>query len=253
MTAMAPFLRQRGLTLIELLVAMFLTAFLLLGLVKLVSAAGASTMLQDNQASLQNRVRFAGQVLAEAIASAGFSPAPWNTDLTLSAIGPQTADAVSASGDRLALQAWSDLNCFDNRNPDIDGNGQPRFYIRESVFDLNSTGYLTRTCRYGPSPADLVLQVRRQGLVAGVEAFQVLYGEDGDLDGSVDRWVRAGQWSDERQVMGVRAGLLVAGDDEVRQPAERVYRVLDATPRTRRDGRLREAAEFSLAIRGRVR
>ena len=98
----------------------------------------------------------------------------------------------------------------------------------------------------------MVTQVNRQGLVPGVESFQVLFGEDGDGDGNVDRWVNAGHWSDESQIMGIRAGLLMAGPDSVREPAARTYGVLDAALRTKRDGKLRELIEFALPIRGRV-
>jgi type IV pilus assembly protein PilW len=242
---------QQGLTLLELLVAMFLTSILLLGLVKLVTAASAATRLQDNQALLQDQARVALRLLTPAVSQAGYSPAPWNPTYLIEAIAGGTADGVSSHGDRLVLRGWSDRNCFDNRNPETGGDGKPLFYLREQAFDLNSTGHLARSCRYGPTEASLVTQVSRQGLVPGVESFQLLFGEDSDADGNVDRWVRAGNWTDEKQLLGVRAGLLLAGLDPVTEPRSLTYQLLDTSRRPRADGKLRQAFDMTLAIRGR--
>ena len=72
-------------------------------------------------------------------------------------------------------------------------------------------------------------EVRRQGLVPGVESFQCLFGLDSDGDGNVDQWVRAGQWPDEKQVIGIRAALLLAGPVSTVLAAS----AADALPRAR--------------------
>ena len=245
--------RTSGLALVELLVAALLAASILLGFVKLVTAAGSATRLQDNQAALHDQARYTQGLLADAIHQAGYSPTPWNRETDLAAIAPETADGSDGRNDRLAVQSWSDLNCFDNRNPDLDSAGQPRFYLRESVFDVNGSGHLARTCRYGPSRSELVSQVRRQGLVPGVESFQLLFGDDSNGDGNVDRWVRAGDWSGEVAVTGVRVGLLLAGPDAVLEPRTESFAVLDRSIDTGYDGKLRHVTEFTAALRGQVR
>lgn len=228
-----------------------LTAMLLIGLVQLATAAGSATRLQDNQATLQDRARYAANLMSDSISQAGFSPEPWNRDFGQSAIGPGTADGFSANSDRLVVTSWSDRNCFDNVNPERSAEGKPLFFIRESTFDLNSSKHLARTCRYGPAATELITQVRRQGLVPGVESFQCLFGEDMDADGNVDRWVQAGQWQDERQVIGVRVALLISGPDPVVPPATKSYDVLDTRKTAPADGKLRELIGLTLAIRGR--
>lgn len=243
--------RIAGMGLIELLVAMLLTAILLLGLVHLVTAASSATLLQDNQAQLQDSARQVEALLRRATGAAGFSPEPWNTAYGGDAIASSSADSVSPHSDRLAVRGWSDLNCFDNRNPDTGANGRPRFYIRESIFERNGSGHLTRSCRYGPSDNELVTQVRRQGLVPGTESFQLLFGEDSDQDGNIDRWVRAGQWSAEDRVLGIRVGLLLAGPDRVTDSRKQRFDILDTSRTGGSDGRLRTVLELSLAIRGR--
>lgn len=240
-----------GMALMELLVAMFLAALLLLGLLHMVSGASSATLLQDNQAQLQNQVRHASRLLSTAIAEAGYRPRPWDKSYTIGAIVETTQDNVSAAGDRLVLRAWSDLNCFDNRNPVTDTLGDPEFHIRETAFDVNSSGYLARECRYGPSPSDLTTQVRRQGLVPGVESFQLLFGIDGNGDGSIEQWTRAAGWADESQVLGIRAGLVLRSDDAVVDGVAGEFTILDTRMTRHADGHLRHVLEFAAAIRGR--
>jgi type IV pilus assembly protein PilW len=241
-----------GLTLIELLVALSLASLLILGLVQIVAAASAAGSLQLNQAQIQDHARYATNLLSRAVRQAGYRPEPWNDAFTAEAFTAESADNVTPAGDRLAVRNWSDLNCFDNRNPDRDSDGNPRFYVRESVFDVNHEGSLTYLCRYGPTTADLIVQIRRQGLVPGVESFQVLYGEDADGDGNIERWIPAGAWVDPVHVLGVQIGLLLAGEDVVAEPVARRISVLDAVMAAPPDGRLRRVFEFAVAMRGRT-
>ena len=247
---MAP--RSIGFTLVELTLAMALAALLILGLVRIVSAASAAGGLQRNQAQIQDHARFAIATLSRAVRQAGYRPEPWNDVYDGTAFTTETLDGITASSDRLSIRSWSDLNCFDNRNPDLDSEGHPRFYLRESVFDLTSGRALARLCRYGPSATELTTQVRRQGFVTGVESFQVLFGEDGDADGSIERWLQAGQWSDPRRIMGVRIGLLLSSEDAVVESLPHRHQVLDWATMAAADGRLRRVYEFTVAIRGRT-
>lgn len=241
----------QGFTLLELLLAMFLTAILMLGLVQLTTMAGSATRLQENQAALQDHARYISNLFFKAIAQAAFSPEPWNDTFLQTAIGSGTANDYFANSDRLVISTWSDRNCFDNINPERDAAGHPRFFIKTSVFDLNSSRHLSRTCRYGPSPESQVTQIRRQGLVPGIESFQNLFGEDTDNDGNVDRWVQAGQWLDEKNIIGIRIALLIASPDTVTPLISRTYKVLDTQKLSRPDGKLRDLIDMTLAIRSR--
>ncbi len=243
--------RQKGMLLVELLIAALLSAFLVIGLVQIVGAARSSFRLQENEAEVQENGRHAIATLAVLIRQAGFSPQPWNESFQLQALTSDTHDRVSARSDRIALRSWSNLNCFDNRNPIEDESGEPAFFIRESVFDLNSSRDLTHTCRYGPTDEEFTTQIRRQGFIRNVESFQALYGEDRDHDGSIDRWVHGGEWSDERQVLGVRLGLLLYSSEVVVEQVAQDFSVLDFQYRTRADGRLHRLFEFTATIKGR--
>jgi len=106
--------KQKGLMLAELLVAVLLSAFLVMGLVQIVSAARSSFRLQENEAEVQENGRHAIATLGVLIRQAGFSPQPWNESFQSPALTPDTRDRVSSESDRLALRSWSNLNCFDN-------------------------------------------------------------------------------------------------------------------------------------------
>ena len=244
--------RIYGLSLIELVITMALTALLVLGLVGIASAASSSTRLQRNQAQIQEHARLAVSRLSRSIRHAGFTPEPWNEDDPSFGLTEETADNVSASSDRLAVKSWSDLNCYNNRNPDTDDFGIPHFYIRESVFDLNGANGLTHLCRYGPSPGALTTQIRRQGFIQGVEQFQLLFGQDSDQDGAIDAWVNAGDWSDPAHVLGIRVGLLLASLEPVADKEARTHAVLDESVFKSADGKMRRVAQFTIAIRGRT-
>ena len=244
--------RHGGLTLLELLVAVSLTAILLLGLVRFATAAGASRQLQDSHARLQDQARMVFRMLGDAIGESGFAPAPWNPAYTLEDVFADSADDVSARGDRLVVRTWSDRNCFDKLNPADGADGRPAFYLRESAFDLNDSGQLTRRCRYGPSAAELTTQVRRQGMVPGVDGFQLLFAIDADGDGNAERWGHAGAWGDSGQVLGISVGLLLRGVEPVVEPVRTTYPVLDRLLTPPADGRLRLPLEFTTAVRGRT-
>jgi type IV pilus assembly protein PilW len=244
--------REIGMTLLELVITIALSAILILGLIQIASAASSSTRLQRNQAQIQEHVRLAAKTLTTAIRETGFTPEPWNEQYTPLGLAENSLENISKTSDRLTVRSWSELNCFNNRNPEKDSSGNPLFYIRESVFDLNSDNGLTRQCRYGPSMAKLTTQVQRQGFIQGVESFQVLYGQDSDLDGSIDIWVKAGQWSDSRRILGVRFGLLLVSQDAVVEAASKNHIVLDSTHRKRADGKLRRVIQFTAAIKGRT-
>ena len=244
--------RASGLTLIELLIALTLSGMLILGLVQIASAAASSTRLQRNQAQMQENARLAISIITRYVREAGFNPEPWNDALPYTGLTADSVDAISGDSDRLVVSGWSDLNCFDNRNPELDAGGKPAFFIREAAFDLNSSRGLTWQCRYGPSLAEMVTQIRRQGLVQDVDAFQVLYGEDSEGDNTIDLWVKAGQWGATERVLGVRLGLLLTSKDLVAERNSRRFQVLDERISKAGDGRLRRVIQFAAAFRSKT-
>jgi type IV pilus assembly protein PilW len=251
MTTPCPRQAPHGLTLVELLVAVLISAFLIMGLVQIVMAARGSFRLQENQAEVQENGRHAISTMSRLIRQTGYSPQPWNDNFEPTGLTGDTRDQVTSHSDRLAIRFWSNTNCFDNRNPVEDSSGEALYYLRESRFDLNTRNDLTHTCLYGPTEAAFTTQIRRQGFVRNVESFQALYGQDDNGDGRVDRWVKGADWADQEQILGVKVGMLLRSTDSVVERSTQDYSVLDSNYTASADGRLRLRLEFTAPIKSR--
>jgi len=237
--------KNQGLSLIELLIAMLISAILLTGLIQIASSARSSFLLQEGLAEVQESGRFVLDSLAKILRQTVFSPQPWVAPTTAIGLTVDTADATSTHGDRLAIRTWSERNCFGRPNPVTAPDGRPEFYVKESIMELNGSGNLAHTCRYGPDVASLLTQINRQGLLQNVEAFQALYAEDIDSDGIADRWVVGGDWEDASHILGVHVAVLIRSHQSVSAPLERVYNVLDHVVRAQADGKLRLVVTYA--------
>lgn len=242
---------NKGMSLVELLMAMLIGAILLVGLVQIVAGARSSFRLQVGMAELQENGRFAIDSLASVLQQSDYTPEPWLDAAEQAGLTAETRDAVSSKGDRLAIRTWSERNCYGSVNTANDANGRPRFYLMESILTLSSSGNLAHTCRYGPDAKQLVTQVLNQGLLENVDAFQALYAEDGDQDGQADHWVKGGQWLDQGRISGLQIALLVRSDEAVTDGTPRAYALLDKVIKAPADGRLRRVFTYSQALRGR--
>lgn len=246
-------LRTRcGFTLIELLIALALAATVITGMLQLSLAVNRSYQLQQNLGAMQEDARFALQHLTREIEQAGFHPEPRAGGIPFAAIGADAVDSLTASGDRVVIRRWSDRNCHDNENPVTDATGRPMFYLLESGFTVNAAGDLAQRCRYGPDSGNLTVQINGLGLIQNVEAWQVLYAEDSDGDGQADRWTKAGEWSDEAAVLGIRVAILLRSPGRLTGDQYGNMRVLDSVIRTPADGRLRRVFQSTIAIKGRA-
>lgn len=91
-----------------------------------------------------------------------------------------------------------------------------------------------------------------QELVDGIEDFQVLYGEDTDSSGYVNRYVSFGDVSDMANVISIRYALVVRSYSDNITTSPQSYTVLgtntDAT-----DNRLRQVFTATTSIRNRLR
>jgi len=200
----------RGLLLMELLLAMLMSALLLAGLVQIAAGARNSFRLQEAMAEVQENGRFAIDTLGGILRRSDFTPEPWSEGGSAIGFTAQTGDGVNRHGDRVAVRTWSERNCFDNANPVDDNNGLPRFFLKEDVLEVSANGDLVRTCRYGPGEDRLTTQLLRQGLVQHVDALQLLYAEDLDSNGAADSWVPGGHWQSEKRITGLQLDILLS-------------------------------------------
>lgn len=242
-----------GFALTELLVAGLIAAFLMLGLVQMAAATSRGLTMVESLSESQQGGRFAIDQLRDAVMAAGFEPAPWQREAPLPGLLSASADGGAGNSDVLAVQQRSDRNCYGNLNPVDDADGRPAFFLRQSTFERSSSGNLAHTCYFGPEGGTLVRQINRNGLVLGVESFQVLYAEDSDGDGRADRHVRAGNWDSANQVMGVQLALLLATTEPVGEAGTTPFNVLDEAVTPPQDGRLRRVWTSTIPIGSKLR
>jgi type II secretory pathway component PulJ len=241
---------MRGFSIMELLIAMFLSSLLVSGVTVLTSSSVSAYRQQLAQGQMEESARFARETLASHIAQAGFHPQPWQGSLP--ALTAESLNGTALTGDELGLQFWSARNCYGNENPVKGPDGRPQFYLLQSRFRVNADSNLSMTCRYGPDASNLTTQVNNFGVAAGVETMQALYAEDRNGDGVADGWVRAGNWAEEGRVLAIRVALLLASPRVSNNMAPRPFTLLDETFAVPADGRLRRAITLTSAIRGRL-
>lgn len=243
---------NRGFVLTELLVAGLIASFVVLGLVQMAAASSRSLQLVEQLSATQQGGRFALEQVRDAIMGAGYQPMPWDS-AAVPALGASTADGGTGASDVLTVQQLSDRNCFGNTNPVTDETGEPAFYLRESTFERNASANLAHTCFYGPPGGVMVRQINRQGLVQGVESFQVLFAEDRDGDLRPETRVRAGNWQNIHAVSAIEVGLLLAGNQEIGEDRSTSYMVLDEAVTPASDGRLRRVWRATYPIGSKLR
>ncbi|MBT8061974.1 MAG: PilW family protein [Gammaproteobacteria bacterium] len=243
--------RDKGFTLVELMVAMVLAAVIITASTRIAAAIHSAWRHQQNLSALQHNARFAFGNLGEQVAAAGFGLTPWSG--MPAAIAPGTVNALTANSDRLVVTRRSPENCFGNANPVRDTTGQPEYFLLESSFWINSARNLAMRCRYGVDANSLVTQLSSFGLVEEAHAMQVLFAEDTTGDLNADRWVRAGGWTDEKTILAVKIGLLLGTPETVHATTASPYRVLDESIRKADSGKAYRVFEATLPIRGRVR
>jgi len=245
--------RQRGFSLLELMIGVCLSTLLLSGVVQLVSGSVSAYRLQLSLGQMGDSGRYARDVLLNHIGQSGFQPQPWLNPTGFPALTAESSDGGTSEPDQLGLQRWSRLNCYGNANPVTDSDGQPAFHLLRARFSINASNNLAIRCQYGPDAASLQTQVNNFGLVEDVESMQVLYAEDRDDDGVADGWVKAGAWLQESNVRAIRLAFLLSTPQAFDEAVSTSLTLLDQSVTIPADGHLRSVWTMTAAIRGRLR
>lgn len=247
------FSTTRGFSLVEILIAVFLSSLLISGIVQLLVSSVSTYRLQLGLSQMEESGRFARDVLISHITQAGYRHQPWEPSFELPALTSETLNGDSLPGDQLGLQRWSSQNCYGNDNPVKDGDGRAAFFILQARFRINTLNNLAITCRYGPEASQMITQINNFGLVENVESMQVLFAEDRDGDDVADAWVTGQAWLQESSIKAVKVALLLSTQQPFDQTANQALTLLDETVIPSADGRLRRVNTLFAAIRGRLK
>lgn len=200
--------RQRGLSLVEILVGLAIALFLLGGLFALFQATNQTFRAQDQLASLQDNERLAMTLLTTAIQSAGYFPIPdaaGNIVAATSALGATTTAPIFAAGQGLTAthsaaapgDTLSTRYIGDGTTTNCVGGTTASGIQAVGQFAVNSSDELTCTLDSGSA----------QPLVSGVTNLQALFGVATTTAGSADEYVTANNVTNWSDVVSVRITL----------------------------------------------
>lgn len=248
---------QAGFTLVEIMVAITLSMFLIAGLVQIYSSSKRSSTLQQTLAEYQENQRFSLDLLSRDLRMAGFFDQSIQTSIkpvpkfylnALDSTDPlNTTNHPGDGSDVLTVQYESATDCLghsiDKGETGFDGpNGKPiainMYYVQLETLYCNGNG-----------------GVGGQPLIEGVVNMQVLFGEDlGPIKAgeqpTADRYVTIGNVSKMERIKTVRIALLFKTPTPIKDKAESVtYKLLDAPEITANDKYRREVVTTTIALR----
>ena len=208
--------RERGFTLVEMMVAVSIGLVVALGFTVSFVNLKATWGTQDKLAQLQDNERLAMTYLTSSIEEAGYfvdsTPpgkskataftAVWPANPTYGSLsagqfmvgtsGPDTFSTVyqSASGDGI-------LTCQGGTNTTV------ALVTIRNTFYVDTTNH-TLNCIVETSPDTTALDAAGAALVSNVSSMTVLYGVDTNADGNADAYLAAGAFTDWTTVKSVR-------------------------------------------------
>lgn len=242
-----------GFSLMEVLIAIFLTTVLTGGIVQLMVGSVSAYRLQLGQGGLEESSHYARDILVSHISQAGYQAEPWSGQPWLPAITSESLNNTTSKGDHLGLQRWSRHDCYGNENPVRDAENQPAFYLLRVRFSVSTAKNLAIRCSYGADASQLQTQINNFGLIEDVESMHVLYAEDTDADNVADHWVIAQSWQHESDIRAIKVAFLLSTRQPFETPRNQPLAMLDETITTPADGHLRKIVSLTSAIRGRIR
>ena len=247
---------QQGFTLVEIMIAITLSLFLISGLVKIYSSNKKSAFVQSELARMQENQRFAVDFLNREIRMAGYYDQSQPTAIypvkkfydgsNTKISNPATSDGANNDSDTITIQYESATDCLGNKVDDtkaenLDGNGNT---IAINTYSVNNE---TLYCQGNSNPV-------AQPVAEDIANMQILYGENTDpiVVGEIptaNRYVRQAD-ADMSKVVSVRIALLFKTEGAViNQDNTRTYNLLDAPGITYTDKYRREIVTTTIALR----
>lgn len=237
-------LLQKGVTLVELMISLLLGSLLMAALLSLFLTERQIASQIESTASLSERAGFIAGFLSRHLREAGYAPAEMTAPDPVRFTGA-LASSDHPLADTLVIFSEGGHGCTDEVLENNEGVEWRRFSLYS---DGDRRELRCEDSQGGPYP-----------MLDGVEALQVQYGVDGNLDRVPDFYVRATDVPAGARLVSLRVGVLlrcdaVLGRDnavgqeplpllDVQLPADPVHGVDFA------DGRLRRRVVLTIALR----
>lgn len=242
--AVDPHRRQLGMTLIEIMIALLIGAFLLGGVMQIFVSSQQTNRMQENLSRLQENGRFAMEFISKDIRRAGYWGClrPSSPDIDIAGTNDDVANgnSIDDGTDTLTLRgAFVQVpagTCGDFVNTTAvyytDPSSTVTYRINNSVLQQNTNN-------------------QNNSLIEGIEDMQILYGVDTDTDGTANYYVSANNVANMDQVISIRISLLAAtlDDNLAAQPLTYTY---NGVTTTAADLRIRRVFNTTIAVRNRL-
>ena len=217
-------LRNRGFTIIELMVTLAISSVLVLGAVTFLASADQTNRLQSAISGLSVSGRFGLEQLSRDIRMSGYRNSAWTTGPLVNVI--TATDGLPANGgDSIAL-------FFEG--------------ARDCTFAPAVAGIVSNTYRV----VDGNLECNGQTVTGGVQEMQIYFGEDTDNNGVANRWMSPGTAGlDMTRVVSVRVHLLVRTNGNAISSGPQAYYFNNAQQPAVDDGQIRREYSVTIALR----
>jgi len=217
-------MRNRGFTIVELMITLTITSVLILGAITFLASADKSNRVQSALSGLNVSGRFGLDQLARDIRMSGYRDSNW----TLGALSDviTAIDGVPAEG----------------------GDSITLLYegARDCTYALAPAGIVTNTYQV----VDGVLECNGQPVTGGVQEMQVYLGEDTNNNGVTNRWLSPGTVDlDMTRIVAVRIHLLVRTNGNDISSGPQAYYFNNALQAAVDDGQIRREYSVTIALR----
>ena len=278
---------QRGVTLIELLVALVIGLFLVVGMLQVFVGSRQSLDVIRAQSSMQEAARFGFNFMAKATRQAGYlnAGAMTNNDLFAAELvnkfqmveysedlKPWVDEIWAAQDNFVALGLISGEDNFSGAVAGIDVaadsdvlrvrlQGDPDGLMADcegvdlttdSDLYVNMTFFISEDDQLYCRVFDGAANRSPVALVAGIENMQIQYGVATDPGSRfvVTQYVTGGDVVDWTRVMTVRVAILAVSDNEPLDRSAQQYDLLDEEGLSFSDGKARQVFTQTIALRG---
>ena len=221
--------QQQGLSLLEIMIALLISTFLLLGVIQTFINAQTTYRLQESMSRMQEGGSLALEIIGRDLRATGY----WGC-------------LKGSTGDLLGTDATITLKAAFVTIPTGGCS---------STVDKTMTYYLAKTSTIVYAIYGGVLRKntnnQNNDLIEGVEAIQFLYGEDTNGDHAVNDYVIANQVLNWEHVVSVRVLILITSleDNLTAQPAPYLFNNITTLPT---DHHLRRVFSATFALRNRL-
>jgi prepilin-type N-terminal cleavage/methylation domain-containing protein len=223
--------RNRGFTLIELMITVVITSFMILASVTFLVTARKSNNVQSSLSELNSSGRFGIDQLTRDLRMAGYRDKDWMLGALENAL--VVVERASADGgDSISLNFEARRDCT--------------FALPAAPDATTGIGEVTNAYQV----VDGALQCNGQMVTDGIEEIQVYFGEDTDADGAANRWVTPTDTGGiTEQVVAVRIHLLARTEGDIVATSATSFRYDNGMRDAINDGQIRREFTVTVALR----